>query len=107
MDAILEKETSLRLMKGKKVFELLPEIDWDKGKALMWIMKALNISWKTHNIIYIGDDTTDENAFRVLRARGAGILVSTKSKASFSDFFVNSTDEVQKLFEKVINGVKR
>lgn len=107
VDAILEKETSLRLMKGKKVFELLPEIDWDKGKALMWIMKALNISWETHNIIYIGDDTTDENAFRILRARGTGILVSTKPKASFSDFFVNSTDEVKKLFKKVINGTKR
>ncbi len=102
VEAILKQETSLKLMNGKKVFELLPEIDWDKGKALMWIMKALNISWETHNVIYIGDDTTDENAFRILKTRGAGILVSQKPVASFADFLVNSTDEVKKLFEMTI-----
>lgn len=106
VDAILSRETSLRLMEGKKVFELLPEIDWDKGKALMWIMKALKISWRNHNVIYIGDDTTDENAFRILRTRGAGILVSSTSKASFADFFVNSIDEVKKLFETVISAAE-
>ncbi|MBU2530851.1 MAG: trehalose-phosphatase, partial [Elusimicrobia bacterium] len=104
VDAILKQESSLRLMKGKKVFELLPYLDWDKGKALMWVMKALNISWDTHNVIYIGDDTTDENAFRILKTRGAGILVSQKPVASFADFFVTSTDEIKKLFEAIINA---
>ncbi|MCK5582423.1 MAG: trehalose-phosphatase, partial [Elusimicrobiales bacterium] len=103
VESILSREPSLRVMNGKKVFELLPELDWDKGKALMWIMKALNISWDTHNVIYIGDDTTDENAFRILKTRGAGILVSSKAIASFADFFVSSTNEVKKLFEAVIS----
>ncbi len=102
VQSILKQEPSLKLMNGKKVFELLPKIDWDKGKALMWVMKALNISWDTHNVIYIGDDTTDENAFRILKTRGAGILVSSKPVASFADFLLNSTDEVKKLFEATI-----
>ncbi len=70
----------------------------------MWVMKALNISWDTHNVIYIGDDTTDENAFRILKTRGIGILVAAKPAASFADFSVSSTDEVKKLFDTIIKA---
>ncbi|MBU0709304.1 MAG: trehalose-phosphatase, partial [Candidatus Omnitrophica bacterium] len=45
---------SLRLMSGKKVFEILPNISWDKGQAIRWIMDCLKISWDESSVIYIG-----------------------------------------------------
>ncbi len=58
------------------------QVDWDKGKALLHLLAALGLGEDAGVLpIYIGDDRTDEDAFRALRARplgGTGILVSSK-----------------------------
>jgi len=102
VDGIVKKHNNLRLMLGKKVFEILPAIDWNKGKALCWIMKALNLTFSEATVIYIGDDTTDEDAFRVIRTRGTGILVADNARVSTADFRLSSPAEVKALFERVL-----
>ncbi len=62
-----------RLTHGKKVFEIHPPVDWNKGKAIKWIIKELGL--RRHLPIYIGDDRTDEDAFRELGGRGLTIHV--------------------------------
>ena len=104
VDKIVESNRSLRLVSGKKVFEILPKIDWDKGRAVRWIMQALGIDWFDASVVYIGDDTTDEDAFRMVRTRGIGILVSDRPKESAADFQLSSTEEVKILFEKIIEA---
>ncbi len=99
---LIQENKSLRLMKGKKVFEILPAIDWNKGKAVKWVMNALGINWEDFSVIYIGDDTTDEDAFRVVATRGMSILVSDKPKASAADFVLSSPKQVKELFERVL-----
>ncbi|MBU1121698.1 MAG: trehalose-phosphatase [Candidatus Omnitrophica bacterium] len=99
---VVGKYKALRLMDGKKIFEILPDIDWDKGKAIRWIMRALGINWSMVSVIYIGDDTTDEYAFRAIRTRGTGVLVSDKIRVSAAQFYLSSTKKVKELFEKVI-----
>ncbi len=103
VNKIVQEKKELRLMSGKKVFEILPDIDWDKGKAVRWIMDALKVSWQDVCVVYIGDDVTDEYVFRTLRTRGFGILVSDEHRESAADFQLSSTEEVKKLFEKVIS----
>jgi len=82
-------------MEGKKVFEILPAIDWNKGKAVRWVMDSLGINWQDYSVVYIGDDTTDEDAFRTVCTRGTSILVSDKDKVSAADFMVSSPKEVE------------
>lgn len=65
----------LRLAAGKKIHELQPDIDWDKGKALRWLMQRQGLDPSQRLAIYIGDDVTDEDAFRAIRGHGVGILV--------------------------------
>ena len=101
LENIIRSQSKLCLMSGKKVFEILPDIDWDKGKAIKWIMEALKISWSQASVVYLGDDTTDEYAFRTIRSRGTGILVSEEPKESAADFQLFSTAEVKRLLEKI------
>ncbi len=63
----------LRRKKGKMVDELVPDVDWDKGRALLWLRERLGTDLPT---LYLGDDVTDEDAFRVLAGDDLGILVS-------------------------------
>ena len=105
VEAIAKENVSLRLMIGKKVFELLPNIEWDKGKAIRWILEAMNMHWNDANIIYIGDDVTDEFAFRMIRTRGASLVVSEEEKISAADFRLNNPGEVRELFERFIEEI--
>lgn len=105
VEAIAKENDALRLMRGKKVFELLPNIEWDKGRAIRWIIKALDMEWNDANMIYIGDDVTDEFAFRMVRTRGTGILVSSEEKISAADFRLKDPREVGEFFEKYIKEI--
>jgi alpha,alpha-trehalase len=98
----VDNEPRLRLLEGKKVFEIMPAVDWNKGKAVRWIMRALKLDWQDNNIIYMGDDTTDEDAFRVIRGRGVGILVSESHRPTAADFQLRTPGQVKDFFEKTI-----
>ncbi len=106
VDQAVKKDDRLRLMHGKKVFEILPAIDWNKGKAVRWLMEALNFSWEGVSVIYIGDDTTDEDAFRAVRGRGTSILVGEVKDGSAADFQLSSPQQVREFFEKVMTARK-
>ena len=93
----------IRLMHGKMVYELLPSMSWDKGRAVRWIMEALKLNWNEVVAVYIGDDTTDEDAFRAIRTRGVGILVAENSKPSAAYFRLKNPDEVKKFFDKLLD----
>ncbi|MFB6179035.1 MAG: trehalose-phosphatase [Halorientalis sp.] len=61
-----------RLVSGKQSFELRPAVDWDKGDAVTQLEHGVPDGWTT---IYIGDDTTDEDAFRALDAHDFDVFV--------------------------------
>jgi trehalose-phosphatase len=66
----------IRLTDGKKVVEVRPAVDWDKGRAFVYLRDRLVPA--AAPAIFIGDDRTDEDAFReVLQPPDAGIIVGT------------------------------
>jgi len=96
VDEVLNKFKSLTKGKGKKVFELKPDIQWDKGKALLWVLDALERDLENSLTIYIGDDITDEDAFRELKGKGIGIIVKDNEpdRTTFAEYALNNTSEV-------------
>jgi len=80
---------------GKKVFEILPRLDWDKGKAVRWLLRALRIDEKVHRPLYVGDDLTDEDAFRELEGRGLGIVVGRPDHRTSAGFALADPAEVE------------
>ncbi|MCA9407794.1 MAG: trehalose-phosphatase [Candidatus Omnitrophica bacterium] len=101
---IIKRYPNLRKTKGKKVFEIRPDIDWDKGKAVEWILGALKFDAKKQIAIYIGDDTTDEDAFKVLKDKGFGILVSENARETKAEYRINDTEEVKKALDFLIEN---
>ncbi|RLI06066.1 trehalose-phosphatase [Candidatus Bathyarchaeota archaeon] len=97
---VLEVQTKyegLRLLKGKKVFEFIPDVDWDKGDAALYLLKSFDLK---HTPVYVGDDKTDENAFKVLRNLGLTIVVGRK-KNSIAEYYVKNVGEVLRFLQKV------
>ena len=75
----------LRRTGGKKVFELRPDLDWDKGRALVWLLEQLDLDRDAVLPIYLGDDLTDEDAFAALEARGDGLCLVVRGEADARD----------------------
>ena len=95
-DAVAVRHPELRRIDGKKVYELLPDIAWDKGKAVVWLLETLGLDRGNIRSIYIGDDRTDEDAFRVLEQRGIGILVSEQSQPTAARYSLRDPAEVER-----------
>ncbi|CAM9920884.1 unnamed protein product, partial [Phaeothamnion confervicola] len=71
------RHAGIRLRSGKEVFELQPDIEWNKGSAVVWLLGMLGLGAGPDAAngasaaaarpkvftIFIGDDKTDEDAF--------------------------------------------
>ncbi len=91
---VRDANPGLRRSSGKKVFELQPDVDWDKGRALLWL---LDVTGEQDALpLYLGDDTTDEDAFAVLRERGAGIVVAEADRPTAARYVLRDPDEVER-----------
>jgi alpha,alpha-trehalase len=82
VDGVLEAVPELRKAHGKKVFELRPRFDWDKGKAVKWLLKALGQTSAEYLPFYLGDDVTDEDAFQALSDTGVTIFVGVPERTA-------------------------
>jgi trehalose 6-phosphate phosphatase len=91
VDEVAARHPSLRKGHGKKLFELRPDLDWDKGKALLWILEAMDLDRTVP--LYFGDDITDEDAFRVVEI---GILVTEEPRETQASYSLRDTDEVRR-----------
>ncbi|HDQ03417.1 MAG TPA: trehalose-phosphatase [Deltaproteobacteria bacterium] len=102
IDEVSKRHKELRKAYGKKVFELQPNIDWHKGKALLFLLEALGLDDDSVLPVYIGDDVTDEDALRALKDKGIGIVVWDKPFPTAAKYSLKNTDEVRKLLSMFI-----
>lgn len=101
VDDAVAATPGLRKGHGKKLFELRPDLDWDKGQALLWLLGALDLDRPDVLPLYIGDDLTDEDAFQAVRDRGVGILVAEEPRETAARYGLRDTGEVRKVLERL------
>lgn len=96
------RDLGLRLHHGKMVWEIRPEFDWHKGRAVEYLLRQLAMDDDRYFPIYLGDDVTDEDAFRSLRAhQGLGVIVydpdasQATSRTTHAALRLGSPDEVR------------
>ncbi|XP_058179530.1 probable trehalose-phosphate phosphatase J [Rhododendron vialii] len=108
--AVLKEYPKLRLTQGRKVLEIRPTIKWDKGKALEFLLESLGFANSADIFpVYIGDDRTDEDAFKVLRERGQGfgILVSKIPKETSASYSLQEPSEVMNFLQRLVQWKRK
>ncbi|MBN1374700.1 MAG: trehalose-phosphatase [Dehalococcoidia bacterium] len=90
---------------GKKVNEIRPAVEWNKGKAVSLIFDKYTRSARKGSVlpIYLGDDLTDEDAFKTVNDLGGiSILVGDTCQSSAAGYYLNSTSEVNSFLSEML-----
>lgn len=93
----------LRPRWGRRVLEIRPPVDWDKGSAVRELVAEAGF----RRALYAGDDTTDLDAFRGLDPLELAVRVAVVSDeappglAAAADIVVESPDELAALLERL------
>lgn len=97
-------KNKIKISLGKKILEVRPPVLWDKGKIVSWLLTRQALMLKNNNIlpIYIGDDLTDEDAFKALKGKGLAIFVG-KPANSKADYYLNNTKEVTEFLRFIVD----
>lgn len=108
---VVGKYPRLKITAGKKVLEIRPHVEWDKGRAVLWLAEQWGFIHPQDCLLYIGDDLTDEDAFRILPPHGIGILVGNHDAQTYADYHLQDPaqvklflDNLHELREKMLNG---
>ena len=100
------QRTALRVTTGREVIELRPNIDWDKGKTLHWVLDYMRDNEGAGPLlpIYLGDDITDEDAFDAVDDDGIAILVRHSDdgdRATAARYALDDPDRVREFTERL------
>jgi trehalose-phosphatase len=101
MGRLVADHPRLRSIVGKKVVEVQPDVAWHKGKALRWLMEIAGLTGRAVPV-YVGDDTTDEDAFREIRGDGIGIVVADEPRRTAARYRLDAPDQVARLLEALV-----
>ena len=93
-------QSDLRLSHGRKVYELRPAVDWDKGRAVEWILKMLQLKRTETLLLYIGDDVTDEDVFHILEEDGVPITVQGGPERTYARYSLADPDVVREYLDR-------
>lgn len=89
----------LKLLNGAKAIELLPAVDWHKGRACEWIRGRVRLlSSEPVAIVYLGDDRTDEDAFASLGDQDIVIGVGERPHTHLIDWRLAGPASVGRFF---------
>ncbi|MCZ6465604.1 MAG: hypothetical protein O7A09_14835, partial [Proteobacteria bacterium] len=82
-----------------EAIEARPPIGWDKGRAALHILRArYGLGWsELVRVIYVGDDQTDEDAFRFLSGLAATFRVGPADSLSAATRRLPNVAAVQSL----------
>lgn len=95
VDRVLGAHEGLRKTGGKCIFELRPDVAWDKGRALWSLFEQAGLARDDDLAVFIGDDVTDEDAFVALGDDGIGLVVADEARPTDADYRLSTPDDVR------------
>lgn len=95
-------ENLVRRLEGNAVVEYLPNIHGHKGEATKWITQDVESKLARRPwVAYIGDDITDEDAFRVIEA-GSGIAVLVGLRPTSAEYKLDGIPDVDRFLRWLV-----
>ncbi|MEW6364738.1 MAG: trehalose-phosphatase [Acidobacteriota bacterium] len=90
--------TGIRTVPGNCVFDVLPADSGTKATALLRLMGIL----RTEVCLYIGDDVTDEDVFRLRHTNPVLAIRVGKSCGSQAAYFIHSQREIDRVLRMLL-----
>jgi alpha,alpha-trehalase len=109
VEQIAGNHAGLRSTGGRRVAELRPDLDWDKGRAVGWLMERLSPA-EGSVPVYAGDDLTDEDALDAVRVDGLGIVVRSDEhgdRLTSAHVAVDDPEQLCWLLEQIADLLER
>ena len=102
VDRLADGYPSLRQEGGKMLHELRPDVDWDKGAAVRWLLDQTGR--EASRALYIGDDLTDETVFSAFAGQGITVVVAdaNEDRPTAAGFRLDDPADVQTLLERLV-----
>ena len=101
-EALVEPQLEARVLKlliAAKAIEVLPAVDWHKGRASIWIRdRVASRSDDPVSIVYLGDDRTDEDAFTSLADDDVAIGIGSRPHTHMIDWRLQGPAAVGEFF---------
>ena len=103
--AVLRRH-GLRVVSGHEAVEGRPRLDWDKGRAVLHVLKQRHgADWPSRvRAVYLGDDATDEDAFRSLKGIGRSVCVTKHWRESAAEYRLPDPAAVLQLLRWLASG---
>ena len=91
---------------GKEAFEIRPSVEWDKGKTVLWLLEESTAGGEAPLPVCMGDDRTDEDAFREIRERGVTVFVG-EARTTEARYYLRNVGEVAAFLGRLARIRKR
>ncbi len=102
-----QDKKQVRITAGKEVFEVRPPVRWTKGTVVSWLLARRSaLSPGPVLPVYIGDDLTDEDAFRALGTRGISVAVGAGNPLTRAQYRVRSSSEAVRFLRRLLREWK-
>ncbi len=95
----------VKITHGKKVYEVRPNVHWDKGMATKLIIEKYGSEEGKDAFlpVYVGDDLTDEDAFKVIESYdGVSVYVGVVNPRSIARYHLKTCKEVNKFMRELL-----
>jgi len=92
---------SFRWRRGKMIWELLPNLDWHKGRAAEILCRHL----RSRTTVAMGDDITDEDMFRSLKSRGPTVRVGRRID-SLATYYLSKQSDVPDFLRQLAEALQ-
>lgn len=110
VDRVVAEEPRLRKTGGKKIFEVRPDVEWHKGKAVTMLAGLLRPEGDTSRVIplYVGDDLTDEDAFEAIADDGVGVVVRGEDddRETAASYVLDDPSLVREFLERLAGALE-
>ena len=96
----------VRITSGKKVYEVRPAVQWDKGEAIALLIERFGKTKTKKELlpIYLGDDQADEDGFKVIeKHEGISVFVGEETGNSAARYYLKSPAEVEQFLERLVH----
>ncbi len=91
-----------RRISGKCVENIIPPGSINKGEALLQLMRHAG----SDRAVFIGDDVTDEDVFRLRNDRVLGIRVGNSSPSE-ADYCLSDQNQIGRLLDEIIHALEK